>query len=204
VDQTGKWVPNGVVTLKLGSNPGGGTLSGTLSESPNAVEPWDVAFGEVRINAAGNGYTLIASSPGKVSATSNTFDIGPSPNSPAVRLFFDRVFCTNSDRGNFWRAGTTQPYPVEVTAVDDAWRVDQQPFHDFPGNVVTTYSGPVTISVDSGGALGGTLTVHAVNGRATFSDLVPRDTGYYIVAARAPGLILHKWSFHVVPKTYVP
>ena len=201
VDQSGHLVPNGVVTLKLGSNPSGGMLSGTLSESgPNSYVPSDVVFNEVRISAVGHGYTLIASSPGKASATSTPFDIAPSPNSLAVRLFFDKVVCTSGEHGvHVWRAGTTSSNPIEVTPVDDAWRLDYGLDGGFPGNVVTSYSGPVTISVDSGGALGGTLTLNAVNGRATFSDLVPRDTGYYVLAARAPGLILHKWTFHVTP-----
>jgi hypothetical protein len=195
VDQAGHLVPNGAVTLKLGSNPGGATLSGTLTESQNDPTPSYVTFHEVRISAMGNGYTLIASSPGMVSATSNPFDVLPSPNSPAVRLFFDRVVCTSGDRGNVWQVGT--PHTIEVTAVDDAWSLD----HDgmFQGNVVTTYSGPVTISVESGGGLGGTLTVSAVSGRATFSDLVPRATGSYVIIASAPGLILHKWAFQVTP-----
>jgi hypothetical protein len=199
VDQAGKLVPPGTVTLKLGSNPGGGTLRGTLSASaPNAYVPTDVVFGEVRVSAAGNGYTLIASAPGMVSATSTPFDVVPSPNSPAVRLFFDRVVCT-SGPPNVWRVGTTPPSPIEVTAVDDAWRLDYGLDGAFPGNVVTAYSGPVTISVESGGALGGTLTVNAVNGRATFSDLVPRSTGSYVITARASGLVLHKWAFEVTP-----
>jgi len=197
-DQAGNLVPPGVVTLKLGSNPAGGTLSGTLSESASdSWVPYEVRFGEVRISAAGNGYTLIASAPGMVSVTSEPFDIVPSPNSPAVRLFFDRGFCTSADHGIAWPVGTASPRPIEVTAVDDAWSLDHGA--EFPGNVVTTYSGPVTISVDSGGGLGGTLTVNAVNGRATFSDLVPRDTGEYVIVARAPGLIFHKWAFWVTP-----
>jgi hypothetical protein len=194
VDQAGHLVPNGAVTLKLGSNPGGGTLSGTLTEAENDPTPSIVTFREVRISAVGNGYTLIASSPGMVSATSKPFDVVTSPNAPAVRLFFARVaFC------NEWgRAGTTSPHPIEVTAVDDAWSWDHN--GEFEGNVVTSYSGPVTISVVSGGRLGGTLTVNAVNGRASFPDLVPQDAGDYVIAATAPGLIAHRWGFNVTPQ----
>jgi hypothetical protein len=204
VDQAGHFVPNGEVTLKLGSNPAGGTLSGKLSESAqNSYRPSDVAFGEVRISAAGNGYTLIASSPGKVSTTSNPFVILPSPTSPAVRLFFDRVVCTSGESSvwwNLWEVGTQSHRPIEVTAVDDAWRLDNRLDGEFPGNVVTTYSGPVTLSVESGGRLDGTLTVNAVNGRASFPDLVPQDGGAYVIAATAPGLIAHSWGFNVTPQ----
>ena len=199
MDQAGNLVPNGDVMLKLGANPGGGTLSGTLTESPPAAAPSYVVFRELRISAAGNGYTLIASSPGKVSATSNPFDIAHSPNAPAVRLFFDRVVCTSGDQGNVWQVGTPSPRPIEVTAVDDAFTLENPIDGEFPGNVVTSYSGAVTISVESGGRLDGTLTVNAVSGRATFSDLVPRDTGDYVIVAKAAGMILHKWAFRVTP-----
>ena len=199
VDAAGHLVNNGQVTLKLGSNPAGGTLSGTLTESPTTSVPPYVTFDGVRISAVGNGYTLIASSPGIVSATSKPFDVVPHPNAPAVRLFFDRVVCTSGDRGNVWQVGTPSRRPIEVTAVDDAWTLEHEVDGEFPGNVVTNYSGPITISVVSGGRLSGTLTVNAVNGRASFPDLVPQDTGDYVIAASAAGLIRHTWAFRVTP-----
>ena len=197
MDHAGNLVPNGDVTLRIGSNPGGGMLSGMLTESPTAPVPSYVVFHDVRISAAGNGYTLVASSPGKVSAVSQPFDIVPSPHAPAVRLFFDRVVCTDGDRGNVWPVGT--PHTIEVTAVDDAFTIEHPTDGEFEGNVVTSYSGAVTISVVSGGRLSGTLTVNAVNGRASFPDLVPQDAGDYVIKATAAGLILHTWAFRVTP-----
>lgn len=60
------------VTLAIGTNPGGGTLSGTLTV--NAVGGV-ATFSDLSIDAAGVGYTLVASSSGLTSDTSSTFDI---------------------------------------------------------------------------------------------------------------------------------
>ena len=50
------------VTLALGSNPGSGTLSGTLTEPTNASGV--ATFNDLSINEPGFGYTLTASSTG--------------------------------------------------------------------------------------------------------------------------------------------
>jgi hypothetical protein len=62
------------VTLAIGTNPGGGTLSGTLTQAAvNGV----ATFINLSINATGTGYTLAASATGLTAATSNSFDITP-------------------------------------------------------------------------------------------------------------------------------
>src|SRR5207245_11016261 len=54
-----------LVTLAIGSNPGGGALSGTPIGSPvNGV----ATFANLSIERAGNGYTLTASAPGLAGA----------------------------------------------------------------------------------------------------------------------------------------
>lgn len=60
------------VTLAIGTNPGGGTLSGTLSV---AADNGVATFNDLSIDKAGTGYTLAASSPGLTGATSASFDI---------------------------------------------------------------------------------------------------------------------------------
>jgi hypothetical protein len=62
------------ITLSFGANPGAGTLFGTLTQ--NAVEGV-ATFSSVTINNPAPGYTLVASSPGLMSATSTPFDILP-------------------------------------------------------------------------------------------------------------------------------
>jgi hypothetical protein len=60
------------ITLAIGTNPGGGTLSGTKTMSAtNGV----ATFSGLSINNAGTGYTLTATSSGLTTATSGTFNI---------------------------------------------------------------------------------------------------------------------------------
>jgi hypothetical protein len=60
------------VTLAIGNNPGGGTLSGTKTR--NAINGV-ATFNDLSINKVGNGYTLVASSSGLTEATSSVFNI---------------------------------------------------------------------------------------------------------------------------------
>jgi len=66
--------------------------------------------------------------------------------------------------------------PVEVRLLDDA------------GLPAVSYNGPVTLSLSGTGTLGGTLTVNAVNGTATFSSLVLTGSGSFQLIANAAGL----------------
>jgi len=62
------------VTVTIGANPGGGTLSGTST----VVSSHGVAtFSNLSLNNAGTGYTLTAAAPLLTSATSATFNITP-------------------------------------------------------------------------------------------------------------------------------
>jgi hypothetical protein len=60
------------VTVALGANPGGGTLSGTLTRN---VSGNTATFDDLSIQKAGVGYTLVATSPGLASATTDAFTI---------------------------------------------------------------------------------------------------------------------------------
>ena len=72
----------GLVTITLGTNPGGGALSGTTSV--NAVGGV-ATFAGLSIDKPGVGYTLIAVSGNLPPATSNPFTI---TNGPATQLAF--------------------------------------------------------------------------------------------------------------------
>ena len=62
------------VTVAIGANPVGGTLSGTLTiTSARGV----ATFSNLSINNAGTGYTLTAAAPLLTPATSATFNITP-------------------------------------------------------------------------------------------------------------------------------
>lgn len=80
--------------------------------------------------------------------------------------------------------------------------------NDSFGNTVTTYDSPVTLGINSGpagGSLGGTLTVNAVNGVATFANITLSAVGSYTLAAASTTLPpATSVSIAVLPATVVP
>ena len=78
VDSGGSTVPSftGVVTIALGANPGGGTLSGTTTATAVAGI---ATFANLRISQPGAGYTLTASASGLTGATSAPFTVTAAP-----------------------------------------------------------------------------------------------------------------------------
>ena len=158
---------NASITIGIGANPGSGTLSGTLTQTAvNGV----ATFSNLSINKTGNGYTLTAGSNGLTGATSNTFNITPGT---ATQL----VFGTQPSNTG---AGSSIT-PAVTVQVEDA-----------NNNVVTTSTASVTMAIGTnpgGGTLGGTTSVNAVNGVATFGNLSINKTGTgYTLAASSTGL----------------
>jgi hypothetical protein len=157
----------GLVTVVIGDNPGGGTLSGTMAAT--AVRGL-ATFPNLRIDKVGTGYTLTFSSTGLLGVTSLTFTITPAA---ASQLVFT-VQPTTTVAG-----GTITP-AVEVTA------------RDAFGNVATGFAGPVTLAIGSnpgGATLGGTTTVTAAAGVASFGTLSINNTGVgYTLVAGSGGL----------------
>ncbi len=62
-----------LITLAIGNNPSGGTLSGTFTDV--AAVGGRATFSDISIDLAGNGYTLVASTTGLTPATSAPFNI---------------------------------------------------------------------------------------------------------------------------------
>ncbi len=60
------------ITVSLGANPGGGTLSGTLTEDTGSNGA--ASFDDLSIDRAADGYTLDADSPGYATGTSGPFN----------------------------------------------------------------------------------------------------------------------------------
>jgi hypothetical protein len=83
VDGNGATVTSftGNVTMAIGTNPGGGTLSGTTTV---AAVSGVATFGNLSINRAGSGYTLTAAASGMTGGTSVPFSITPGPASGAT------------------------------------------------------------------------------------------------------------------------
>jgi hypothetical protein len=163
-DSLGKTVTTAtnVVTLALGTSPGGGTLTGTVSAAAtNGV----ATFFNLHIDKPGAGYTLTATSPGLTEATSAGFDITPA----ATQL----VFAIQPGNAT---AGASLTPAVQVAVTDSA------------GDTATAFADSVTVTLGAnpgGGTLSGTTTVQAVDGIATFANLSIRKagTGYTLTAA---------------------
>jgi alpha-tubulin suppressor-like RCC1 family protein len=150
------------VTVAIGTNPAGGSLSGPKSVSAaNGI----ATFSGLSIDKAGAGYTLTASSGTLTGATSATFQVVAA--APAQLAFTAQP----SNAGS----GVAITPPVAV-AIEDAI-----------GNIVTSATNPVTVAIGTNpaaGTLSGTTTVPAVSGIATFSNLsIDRAaSGYTLVA----------------------
>jgi adhesin/invasin len=85
VDGNGTTVTSftGNVTMAIGTNPGGGTLSGTTTV---AAMSGVATFGNLSINRTGSGYTLTAAASGMTGGTSVPFSITPGPASGATSM----------------------------------------------------------------------------------------------------------------------
>ncbi len=158
---------NSNVVISMGTNPGGGTLSGTLTVAAvNGV----ASFSTLSINKSGTGYTLNATCNSFSVITSSAFNITAGT---AFRLAF-----------------LQQPTAVAAGAVI-APAVSVQ-IQDNNGNLVTTDARSVTLALGSnpsGGVLGGTATVAASGGVATFSTLTVNKSGVdTLTASSSPAL----------------
>ena len=156
------------VSLALGANPGGGTLSGTTSV---AAIDGVARFPGLSLDKAGSGYTLVATARGAgtaqgASATSAAFTV-----SHGAAVGFDFVVQPVSTQ-----AGALI---TPVVRVVDAF-----------GNTVTATNEAIDIQIGtnpSGGVLSGTTTVTAVQGIAAFTDLSidKAGIGYTLEASSA-------------------
>ncbi len=145
---------NGTVTVALLNNPGGATLGGTLTAT---AQDGLATFSDLTLDQAGSGYTLLVSASGLGSATTDAFDVTPAAATQVV---------VTSQPPSSVNPGS--PFGLTVAAED--------PY----GNVDPTFNGTVTVglSANPGGAtLGGTLTVTAQDGVATFAGLTLNNAG---------------------------
>ncbi|MGE5745130.1 MAG: beta strand repeat-containing protein, partial [Gemmatimonadota bacterium] len=155
------------ITIALGTNPNAGTLSGTKTVA--AVNGL-ATFSTLNVDSAGIGYTLAAAATGLTGVTSNAFNVTVGA---AAKLGF-LVQPANAAGG----ATISPAVQVEI--------------RDAGGNRVTTAGNSVTLALGTNpknGTLGGTKTVSAVNGVASFNTLtVDSAANGYTLAATATGL----------------
>src|SRR5439155_1266342 len=172
LDVSGNLVPTftGTVTVAIGTNQAGGTISGTTTVAAVAAVAGVATFATLNIDNAGSGYRLSATAAGFTGAASAPFDITPAT---AIQLSFSQQPSTAA-------AGAAIAPAVQVTALDAA------------GNTVTGFTGNVTLAIGANpgaGVLSGTTTVGAVGGVAAFPTLrIDRAGVGYTLSATAVGL----------------
>src|SRR5262249_32318004 len=152
------------VTVAIGTNPGGGTLSGTTTVAAVAGV---ATFSNLSINKSGVGYTLTAADGSLTGATSNPFTITAEP-------------------------PTHLALPPQPTAGGALSPLSTLEVLAAFSNIVTTNTSSVTVAIGTnpgGGTLSGTTTVAAVAGVATFSNLSLNKSGVgYTLTAVDGGL----------------
>jgi hypothetical protein len=155
----------GNIAIAIGTNPGGSTISGTTTI---AATSGIATFPNLSLDKADPGYTLAASASGLTGVTSGTFNILSGAGATLVFV--------------------TEP-PASMAAGAALAPAIQVAVHDNLGNTATDFNGPVTMAIDnnpSAGTLSGTVTVAAVAGVATFSDLKVDKIGVgYTLSASA-------------------
>jgi hypothetical protein len=154
------------VTIAIGSNPGGGTLSGTQTVAAIAGV---ATFNDLSIDKSGMGYTLGASDGSLGAATSSSFTINPGE---ANQLAFG-VQPSDSTAG----VAISPAVTVEVL--------------DTFGNLVVGDISQISIAVGSnpGGTLSGTTMQPASAGVASFNDLsIDKAGSGYTLFASSNGL----------------
>jgi hypothetical protein len=173
VDAVGNIVTNAAsnVTITIGENPGSATLSGVTTLTPSGGVA--TLGNDIRLDAAGSGYTLIAASGALTKDTSATFDIAAHGNAADIEFKVQPPTAI---------VGVAMSPAVEVAVVDQF------------GNTVTTGAdATASITVAATGnplaRLAGTLTKAAVAGVALFDDVTVFDvnTGFKLSANAAPG-----------------
>ncbi len=149
------------ITLAIGTNGGGGTLSCTTN--PKRATAGVDTFGGCAITLAGNGYTLTAAAGGLTGATSTPFNVSVGPES---KLVFT-------------------PQPPATTQAGSTMATFAVSVEDAGGDVVTTSTDSITMAISTNpapgtGVLSGTTTVSAINGVASFVGLSidKANTGY--------------------------
>jgi hypothetical protein len=149
----------GTVTAAIGTNPGSGTLSGTLAV---AASGGVATFSNLSINKVGVGYTLTFTG-SLTTDTSTTFNV-------------------TADRYDYGQEPTNTAANSLITPAITVRAEDSS------GGLDTTYTGNVTLAIGtnpSGGTLNGTLVRAAVAGVATFSNnnINLAGVGYTLVAS---------------------
>ncbi|HYK12140.1 MAG TPA: PKD domain-containing protein [Gemmatimonadales bacterium] len=171
-DSAGNPVPSysGSVTVSLGTNPSGATLSG--ANTATAVSGV-ASFPGLSLDKVGSGYTLTAAASGLSGATSAPFTVSSVPAPRPTHLIF-------TGQPSSTQAGAAISPSVQVSVADST------------GSTVLGYNGSVTVALGANpgsGTLSGTKTVAVSGGVATFSGLsIDKAGSNYTLTASTNGL----------------
>ncbi len=161
-DAFGNTVPTATnaVTVAIGANPGGGTLSGVTTVNPvNGV----ASFPGLSVDMAGTGYTLAASSVPLTGATSEAFSVAPGP-----------VASVWVNPGAAILNWVTGPNTVQLRAT----AVDAH------GNTVTVPTAVTWSSSGPAATVDATGLVVGIGGTATITASTSGQTGMATIAAQ--------------------
>ena len=153
------------ISMAIDTNPGGGTLSGTMTDVPTSAGI--ATFADLSIDQPGDGYTLAASASGLGSTTSDPFNIAG-----LVQSCEPDVDCTGS-----------------LTEGDTGATVNA--LADPSAPVLTMSLTPGGIDCDDYEEQSGTLTFNVTSNRTKVITM-SFDTGldpYYVHPRRLPGLL---------------
>jgi hypothetical protein len=172
-DALGNTVTSSTASVSLAITSGTGTAGAVLGGTVTAAAANGVAtFSNLTVNKVGTGYTLTATATGLTGVTSTGFSVAFGA---ASKLAF-----------------VAQPSSVSARSVMSP--AVQVVVVDAQGNTVTNSSASVTLAITSGtgtagAVLGGTLTVAAASGVATFGSLTVDQGGTgYTLTATSSGL----------------
>jgi hypothetical protein len=179
-DSAGNPVNQSGVQVTAAIASGGGTLGGTATVSTNASG--QASFTNLSITGTAGTRTLQFSSSGLTSVTSNNINITAGT---ATQLVIT----------------TTVPTTQAGVAISPALQVE---IRDADGNLVTTANNQITIAIDTGpggATLSGTTQVNAVNGVASFANLIltKAGSGYRLRASSGSLTTDQTNSFTVTP-----
>lgn len=200
-DSSGNLVTTATSAIALGITSGSGTAGAVLTGTVTVNAVAGVAtFPGISVDRVGANYTLTATASALTSAVSTTF-------STSVGTASKILFQVNPSNA---LVGVAINPPVKVMVTDAA------------GNLVPTGTNSITVTLTSGTAgavLGGTKTVVANGGVASFGDLtVDRSGTGYVLTATTTGLatnsvsgtafsisgVATKLAFSVQPSTALP
>ncbi len=159
------------LSIAIAANPANGTLGGTPTAS---MDSGVASFSGLTLDNPGSGYTLqVSSGFGELPpATTNPITVAPTGTATQLAITAQPPGSISAGSG----------FGLTVTAEDSL------------GNPITTFNGDITLSLDNfsgstDSTLGGTITLPANNGVATFSGMTIDRPGSYSVDATSTGLV---------------